>query len=260
MQSVLALLATVASAAFALSVLRQWWQRGRAYQLAWGVSLAMFAAGSAALTIGVSFGWAPLTFRVYYLFGALLTVPVLAIGTLELLASRPVARAYLAAVAAFSVVSIALLAAAPIGPGDLAGELPEGKLFLPLAVRLLAGAGNAVGTLIVVGGTLVTVVRAARAEVGRGSSDKRDRRGWYRERRVQGTTLIAAGVLLAAAGGSIAAIGRSASLALALALGASVMYLGFRRASAPRRTLERTRKRIRKRVRWRRHTESPAGP
>jgi hypothetical protein len=245
-QGVLALLATVAAAAFALSVLRQWWQRGRAYQLAWGVSLAMFAAGSAALTVGVSFGWARVTFELYYLFGALLTVPVLAIGTLELLASRAVARTYLAAVAAFSVASIVLLASARIAPGALAGELPEGRQVLPLAVRLLAGAGNAVGTLIVVGGALVTVLRAARG----------DRRGWYRERRVQGTALIAAGVLLAAAGGSVAAIGRSASLALALALGASVMYLGFRRASAPRRGLERARKR----VRWRRHSESPVRP
>jgi hypothetical protein len=222
-QGLLAVVAMVASAAFAGSVLRQWWQRGRSYQLAWGVSLAMFALGSAALAAGVSFGWSRLTFETYYLFGALLTVPVLAAGTLELLASRTVAHAYLVALVAFAIASVVLLAAAPIRAADLVGELPEGSQVLPVAVRVLAGVGNGVGTLIVVGGALVTVVGAARA----------DRSAWYRRRRVQGTALIAAGVLVAAAGGSVAAIGRSAGLALALAAGAAVMYAGFRRASAP---------------------------
>ena len=189
MQGLLALAATVASAAFAVSVLRQWSRRGRSYQLAWGVSLAMFAAASAALAVGVSFGWTRATFDVYYLFGALLTVPVLAIGTMELLAGRTLARAYLVLVAVFAVASVALLAAAPIGAADLAGELPEGSQVLPVAVRALAAIGNGVGTLIIVGGALVTVARAARG----------DRSGWFRQRRVQGTVLIAAGVLLAAA-------------------------------------------------------------
>jgi hypothetical protein len=42
-------------------------------------------------------------------------------------------------------------------------------------------------------------------------------------------------VLLAAGGGVFAFLDRSDKLALGLALGAGVMYLGFRRASAPAR-------------------------
>jgi hypothetical protein len=218
--------ATLAQAAFAGSVLAQWRRRGRPYQLAWGVSLAMFAVGSAALAVGVGVGWSRPTFQTYYLFGALLTVPVLAAGTLALLAGRTVARAYLAGLAVYALASLLLLLAAPIEAADLVGELPEGSRFLPAGVRVLAGVGNGVGTLIVVGGALVTVVGAARA----------DRSAWYRQRRVQGTALIAAGVLVAAAGGSVAAVGRSAGLAVTLAAGAAVMYAGFRRASAPDRT------------------------
>ena len=45
--------------------------------------------------------------------------------------------------------------------------------------------------------------------------------------------LIALGVLLAAGGGVFAFLASSDKLALGLALGASVMYLGFRRGSAP---------------------------
>ena len=40
-------------------------------------------------------------------------------------------------------------------------------------------------------------------------------------------------MLLAASGGVFAFLASSDKLALSLALGASVMYLGFRRASAP---------------------------
>jgi hypothetical protein len=51
--------------------------------------------------------------------------------------------------------------------------------------------------------------------------------------RFEGTLLIALGVLLAAGGGVFAFLASSDKLAAGLALGASVMYLGFRRASGP---------------------------
>ena len=41
--------------------------------------------------IGVAAGWTPLSFKLYYLFGAILNVPWLALGTVELL-RQPVAE------------------------------------------------------------------------------------------------------------------------------------------------------------------------
>jgi hypothetical protein len=222
MHWLLPLVAAAASAAFAVAVLRQYAARRRPHQLAWGVALSMFAVASLALTVGVVAGWTPPSFKVYYLFGAILNVPWLALGTVELLASRPVARAYLAGLAAFTVLSVVLVALARVTPADLAGRLlPEGKEFLPAAVRVLAVLGNTVGTLIVVGGAVVS---------GLAIRGRRDLR-----RRFEGNLLIALGVLLAAGGGVFAFLASSDKLALGLALGASVMYLGFRRASAPAR-------------------------
>jgi hypothetical protein len=214
--------AAVASAAFATAVLRQYAARRRPYQLAWGIALSMFAAASLALTVGVAAGWTPLTFKLYYLFGAVLNVPWLALGTVELLAGRTTRRLYAAGLGAFTVLSVVLVALARITPADLAGRLlPEGKEFLPVAVRVLAVVGNTVGTVIVVGGA-VTSGLAMRA--------RRDLRP-----RFEGNLLIALGVLLAAGGGVFAFLASSDKLALSLALGASVMYLGFRRASASAR-------------------------
>jgi hypothetical protein len=178
--------AAAASAAFAVAVLRQYAARRRPYQLAWGVALSMFAAASLALTAGVAAGWSPLSFKLYYLFGAVLNVAWLALGTVELLAGPLTRRAYLAGLGAFTALAVVLIALARVTPADLAGKaLPEGKEFLPLRPRF------------------------------------------------EGTLLIALGVLLAASGGVFAFLASSDKLALGLALGATVMYLGFRRASAP---------------------------
>jgi hypothetical protein len=212
--------AAAASAAFAVAVLRQYAARRRPYQLAWGIALSMFGVASLALTAGVAAGWSPLSFKVYYLFGAVLNVAWLALGTVELLARPAVRRAYLAGLAAFTVLSVVLVAQATVTPADLAGRLlPEGKEFLPVAVRVLAVVGNVVGTVIVVGGAVASGLAMRR---------RRDLRP-----RFEGNLLIALGVLLAASGGVFAFLASSDELALGLALGASVMYLGFRRASAP---------------------------
>ena len=214
--------AAAASAAFAVAVLRQYAARRRPYQLAWGIALSMFTVASLALTAGVVAGWSPVSFKLYYLFGAVLNVPWLAFGTVELLAGPAARRAYLAALTAFTLVSVVLVALARVTAADLAGRLlPEGKEFLPVAVRALAVVGNTVGTLVVVGGAVAS---------GLAMRSRRDLRP-----RFEGTLLIALGVLLAASGGVLAFLASSDKLALGLAVGASVMYLGFRRASTPAR-------------------------
>src|SRR4030095_10428407 len=104
--------AAPASAAFAVAVLRQYAARRRPYQLAWGIALSMFAVASVALTAGVAAGCSPLSFKVYYLFGAVLNVAWLALGTVELLARPALRRAYVAGLAVFTVVSGGLVAVA----------------------------------------------------------------------------------------------------------------------------------------------------
>ena len=150
----------------------------------------------------------------------MLNVAWLALGSVELLAGPLTRRAYLAGLGAFTAVSVVLIALARVTPADLAGRLlPEGKEFLPVAVRVLAVLGNVVGTVIVVGGAVAS---------GLALRSRRDLRP-----RFEGNLLIALGVVLAASGGVFAFLASSDKLALGLALGASVMYLGFRRASAP---------------------------
>jgi hypothetical protein len=212
--------AVLASTAFAVAVLLQYWQRRRPYQLAWGIALSMFALASLALTLGVATDWTPADFKLYYLFGAILNVPWLALGTVLLLGGPGRARAYLGCLIAFSLASVVLVALAPVTDADLAARLvPEGRQFLPLAVRVLAVAGNVVGTLVVIGGAVAS---------GLALRHRRELRP-----RFEGNLLIGLGVAIAAGGGVFAFLDQSGKLGAGLALGSCVMYAGFRRASAP---------------------------
>jgi len=59
------------------------WRRARAPELlAWSAGLGAYALGAGALAWGAAAGWDDRAFRVYYLFGGLLTAPLLGAGSL----------------------------------------------------------------------------------------------------------------------------------------------------------------------------------
>src|SRR3990172_2449562 len=86
----LAFLAAAVASLFAEATFVRWTERHTPHLAAWAVALAMFAGASAALAVGVSTGWDTATFRVFYLLGAVLNVPWLALGTFCLLCHRGV--------------------------------------------------------------------------------------------------------------------------------------------------------------------------
>src|ERR1700738_5138355 len=88
LETSVAVAAAIVGVAFGLSTLERWVRGRRPYELAWSAALAMFALAAGALAYGAQAGWSGPIFRVFYLFGALADVPVLALGTVYLLASR----------------------------------------------------------------------------------------------------------------------------------------------------------------------------
>src|SRR5438552_10537411 len=79
------LAAALVALAFAGLVGRRLAARRQPYLAAWAVALLMFAAASFAAFLGILNGWTPAEFRVYWLLGAVLNVPYLALGELLLL-------------------------------------------------------------------------------------------------------------------------------------------------------------------------------
>ncbi len=226
--SALAASATLVSLAFALCTVERWLDRRRRYEAAWTVSLLLFAAGSAALWWGAALGWGDLSFRLFYLFGAVLNVPVLALGTVELLAQPRTARAATIGVLLFCGIGTGVLLAAPItGPID-PDVLPGGAdVFGPLP-RVLGAVGSGVGALVVLAGALWSAVRLLGAGAPRRQAGTR--------RLATGNFLIAGGTLVLSAGGLLnSVLDEMDAFAVSLVAGITVIFAGFLLASSARR-------------------------
>jgi hypothetical protein len=171
----------------------------RRQRLAWAAALAAYAIASAALAWGAAHGWDAVSFRLYYLFGGLLTAPLLGVGSL-LLAGRGRAAAV---GLVWAGLAVGLMLAVPVHGAFRGTAIPEAQAHLDLfPARVAAIVANSAGTLAVVAVALATFRRRAVAN-----------------------TLILAGVATAAIGSTLAGLG-IAQTAASLALGVALLYAG----------------------------------
>lgn len=215
---VFALFGALVAGMFATRLVREWATRGRDHALAWAMALALYAVGLVALALGFAFSWSPASFAVYWVSGALLNVPLLAVGQLHLLDAERSALWW--TIAGLAVVwSLAAIALTPIdldalAAADAAGGIPAGR------DAFAGGLAYAVLRPMTILGTLVVLV-------GSVYSGLRTRR--------YGILLIAAGVAVSATSSRFLAAGRDELVAVVLALGVTLMYGGFKAAAkAPR--------------------------
>jgi hypothetical protein len=218
----LAFLATAVATVFAQATAVRWSQTRKPHHAAWTFALALFALASAALATGVSTGWDDGTFRAFYLLGAILNVPWLALGTVYLLASPRVAGAVRSGLLVFTGLAIGAMLASPLHGTIVGPDIPVGKDHLDTLPRVLAAIGSGVGAIVVLGGAVWSAVRFAR---------RRDEP--EAARLTVSNLLIAAGVLVLSSGGLMqGVVGEDESFALSLAVGIVVIYAGFSVASA----------------------------
>jgi hypothetical protein len=177
------------------------WRVRRAPELAaWAGSLLAYALASAALAWGAAAGWDDRSFRAYYLFGGLLTAPLLGAGSLLLWKKRwaaPVALVYVG-------LAVGVATAAEITRPVSGSGIPSAQdhlAFVP--ARLVAVVGNSLGTLAAVGVALLTL-----------------------RRRPLGNGLILAGVAVAAVGSALAGLGEAGTAGF-IAAAAVLLYGGF---------------------------------
>lgn len=231
---VLPALTTLISLVFAGQVLNQYRVRRRPHQLAWGLALLFYAVGAFPEVTGSLNGWSSFEFKIYYLFGAILLVPWLSLGTAELLLRplrpAPVLGAYRAMVVALSVLGIAAVIAAPLHSGHVSGTTvpsncamwcsPASETGYGLAnglSALSAAVGNIVGTLMLLGGALFSVIRAVRYRHSPGSVAN------Y----VVGNILIFAGALVVASASSLTRLGSYEFFYAGQAAGIAIIFCGF---------------------------------
>jgi hypothetical protein len=210
MEALLAFAAALLALRLAGMLATRWRNRRSPELLAWSASLAAYAAAAGALAWGAASGWSEAAFRVYYLFGGLLTAPLLGAGSLLLLGRRWV----IPVVLVYAGLAVGAAVAEPL-TSEVSGEdIPEAQDHLDyFPLRILAIAGNLAGTIAVVGVALASI-----------------------RRRPLGMGLIVAGVLVAALGSAVAGLG-VAQTSLFLALASLLLYAGFTISSKKRRSL-----------------------
>jgi hypothetical protein len=177
------------------------WRARRAPELAmWAASLFAYAIASAALAWGAAGGWNEAAFRTYYLFGALLTAPLLGAGSLLLRGQHWVIPVMLVYAGLAVGIAVAEPLAEPVS-GDSIPEAQEHFDYFP--TRILAVVGNTAGTLAVLLVAVLTI-----------------------RRRPLGMSLIVAGLVVAAVGSALAGLG-AAETAAFFVIAALLFYTGF---------------------------------
>ena len=220
----LAFVATAVSTLFAQAMLVRYTRDHRPQDGAWTLALAMFALASVALAAGTATGWDNGTFRVFYLFGAVLDVPWLALGTVYLLAPPRIAHRTRQGLLVFSGFAAGVLVSAPMDPVS-GTAIPVGKDVFGALPRVLAAVGSGVAAVVIIAGAVYSAVRYARNRTAPGHA-----------RLAGANVLIALGTLVLSSGGLVqGAVGHDEAFTASLALGISVIYAGFLlAASRPR--------------------------
>jgi hypothetical protein len=231
----LAFIATAVATLFAEATFKRWRQGRRPHEGAWTVALALFALASAALATGASTGWDRGVFRVFYLLGAVLNVPWLALGTIYLLFGERAGRRVRAVLVFASGLAVGVLLTAPVkGPVVGSATSPVGKKVFGVFPRVLAGVGSGLGALVVFGGAAWSAVRFARIARGRGTATRVRAGGPPPGRMAAANTLIALGTLVLSGGGTLQGVlGHDEAFTVSLASGIAVIYLGFLVAARP---------------------------
>ena len=160
-QAGFAVAACLLALALALCALERWLDRRRRHELAWTAGLALASLAAAALAKGAGVGWDGVTFRLFYLCGAVLDVPVLAVGTMYLLAPRRTADRAVAAAFGLAAFAAGVLAATPFTGALPRHRLPQGSEVLAALPRVLAAVASGGGALVLLGGAAFSVTLAA---------------------------------------------------------------------------------------------------
>lgn len=225
--------AVLVAFAFAAMTFERWQARRRPYDLAWAVSMALFAAGALAFFFGVSLGWSPWSFKLFYLLGGVLTVPVLALGTMYLLAGQRWGNRLSLATALVGAFAVGVVLEAPLQHPLDPDRLNSGKEVLGIGPRLLAAVGSGLGATVVIVGAVWSAWRVARGRSRPGTGGP----AAVATRIAGANVLIALGTLLISLKRPFEVVTGSdeSGFALALTVGLAVMFAGFLLAALPAR-------------------------
>jgi hypothetical protein len=228
----LAATAALVSFAFAGCTFERWLLKRRSYELTWTLAMLTFSLGAWSLAWGSSAGWNAANFRMFYVFGAIVNVPLLAVGQVELLTRRAWVQLLRPGVILASVFAMGVLAVTPLRGAVPPGRLPQGKEVFGILPRVLAAVASAGGAAVVFGGAAYSTFMLIRS------------RRQQPINRVVGTGLITLGTVVLSISGTLQKrFGEMTAFAITLTLGIIILFVGFLVATLPGRGSELSKQR-----------------
>jgi hypothetical protein len=224
LEAALAATATLVAVAFGCSTLERWLDRRRRHELAWTISLGLFAVASATLWLGAARGWDAPTFRAFYLFGAILNVPWLAMGSVYLFWGPRRGDPIAVGLGVLSGFAAGVMVTSPLTAPVPAHGLPQGSDVFGALPRILAGVCSGVAALVVFALAILSAWRLVR---GRARS-RTALAPVHAGRLALGNLLIAAGTLVLAGSGTLnARLGALTAFGITLVIGIVLLFCGF---------------------------------
>jgi len=218
MESFLSALAGTAAVLFAADLWLDYRRRPRPHIAAYATGMTMFALATWALFVGLTFGWTGANYRIFYLFGAVLNIPFLALGSMFLVGGRRAGHIMTVILGALTAISTTLVLTVPFQHDLPDGGIPHDMFDTGFGPRLFAIIGGSTGTTILLVLSVISVIRF-----------------WKKDRQiVWGNALILAGTFAAAWGGSGLALGEAGGFAVSLLIAVSFIWAGYRVASGRR--------------------------
>jgi hypothetical protein len=211
--------AALLAATFALLLLRSLLRRTAGQKALWAVGFALFAVAAASEAAAQRAGWSPALFRTYYIAGGVLTVAYLGAGSAWMLLPRRGRDVLLGGLALATVAAIVTVVLAPVDVAGLAlarsGEPPKNGVLGGHAFLWAVGL-NSIGTVSLVGGSLLSIVR---------------------RQRVRANVWIASGALTVAAATGLSRTGDTSLVYLGELIGIALMFCGFTLPAADRKPM-----------------------
>ena len=204
------------AAAFTFVLFKHWRSKPTSlYLMWWMIGVAMFGAGTVTESITTLLGWNLVTFKAWYITGALLGGAPLAQGTVYLMIANKTAHRMTAVLLTVIVVASVCVALSPVDYALVETHRLSGNVLVWTWVRLFSPFINIYAFIFLAGGAAWSAWKYAR----KADSDKT-----Y----MWGNILIAVGALLPGIGGISARAGYVEVLYVTEFLGLLLIWAGYR--------------------------------
>lgn len=219
----MAVAASLVGCGFAMSTFERWKMKKKRHELAWSAALGMFSVAAITMAYGAEVGWNGLAFRLFYLFGGVLNVPFLALGTVYLIKGERFGDKIAVSLLIFGALAAGIILFSPFTAPIPSNTIAQGSKVFGVAPRILAAVGSGLGATVIVVGALYSLVKVKVPRLKLSNS------------------LIAIGTMVTGASGLLNSVAdQMTAFSITLVIGITIIFAGFLIATMPSAKTEST--------------------